>query len=445
MSEQDDTPEELDSSRGGARARRVASSQKAKASRAERAAAASVAGKRRAPRRKHTVAKVITATLMTLAMATAVSVVMLYNHWNSNLDYQDLTSQLGDDRPEKKEVEGEQEPLNVLVMGSDTRQGEGNNVDGMKLAGERSDTTIMFHLSANRERAYAISIPRDTLVDRPDCIAEDGSKIPGAEDVMWNEAFSVGGPACTIRQFEQISGIRIDNYVVVDFNGFKDMVDAVDGVEVCIPEQIYDPEHQITLEEGTREVKGDEALAYVRVRYTVGDGTDPNRIKRQQAFMASMINKVVSGGTIARPDRLIGFLNAATASLTTDFKNVGELADLGGTAQGIGLDKIKFVTTPWVYSTTQEGRVEWTPEVEKLWQLVIDDLALTPQFLEQSISAADDPEGGSDTTDSTDGTAGTDPTETDPTDGDTGGGKKNDDKPDEGLSEEAREAAGLCN
>ncbi len=442
MSEQDDTPEEQVSSRGGSRAaRKVASSKRVRTGRAEGAAAATVAGKRRAPRRKHTVAKVITATLMTLAMATAVSVVLLYNHWNGNLNIDNVDDQLGDDRPEKKEVEGDHEPINVLVMGSDTRVGEGNNVDGMKLAGERSDTTIMFHLSANRDRAYAISIPRDTLVDRPDCIAEDGSRIPGAQDVMWNEAFSVGGPACTIRQFEQISGIRIDNYVVVDFNGFRDMVDAIDGVEVCIPEEIYDPEHQITLEAGTREVKGDEALSYVRVRYTVGDGTDPNRIKRQQAFMASMINKVISGGTIARPDRLARFLNAATSSLTTDFESVGQLADLGATAQGIGLDKIKFVTTPWVYSTTQEGRVEWTPDVEKLWQLVIDDLALTPQFLEQSISAADDPEGGS-----SDSTGGTDPTN--PSDGDTtggGDGQDNDDEPDEGLSEEAREAAGLCN
>ena len=105
-----------------------------------------------------------------------------------------------------------------------------------------SDTTILFHLSADRESAYGISIPRDSLVDRPDCKTEDGETIPGGSRQMWNAAFALGGPACTIQQFEQITGVRIDNYVVVDFSSFQDMVDAIDGVEVCIPEDIDDPD-----------------------------------------------------------------------------------------------------------------------------------------------------------------------------------------------------------
>lgn len=407
------------------RARRVARSQRR-----------SVAGKRRAYTPHHTVAKAITATLLALALATGVSVVLVYNHWNGNLLVADLDDQL-DNRPEKKKVEGPQEPMNILVMGSDTREGEGNNIDGMELSGERSDTTIMIHLSANREFAYGISIPRDTLVDRPTCWAEDGSEIPGAQDAMWNEAFSVGGPACTIQQFEQVSGVRIDNYVVIDFSGFKEMVDALDGVEVCIPEEIYDPEHKITLEPGTRELGGEEALSYVRVRYSVSDGTDPQRIRRQQAFMASMINKAVSAGMLTRPDRIVGFMNALTDSLQTDFENVAQIADLGSTFRGVGLGEVKFVTTPWEYSTSQEGRVEWLPNVQKLWELVINDEQLSEEFESESISAADDPEG----TDSTDATEGTDGTTDEPTDGGTGGGKKGGS---EGLSDDAREFAGLC-
>lgn len=412
------------------RARRVARSQRR-----------SVAGKRRAYTPHHTVAKVITATLLALAMATGVSVVLIYNHWNGNIDFVDVADQIPEEqRPDKKDVAGPQEPMNILVMGSDTREGEGNNIDGMNLSGERSDTTIMIHLSADREFAYGISIPRDTLVDRPTCWAEDGSEIPGAQDVMWNEAFSVGGPACTINQFEQASGVRIDNYVVIDFGGFKDMVDALDGVEVCIPEEIYDPEHQITLEPGTREIRGDEALSYVRVRYSVSDGTDPQRIRRQQAFMASMLNKAVSGGMLARPDRIVGFMNALTGSLQTDFENVAQIGDIGSTFRGVGLGEVKFVTTPWEYSTSQEGRVEWTPAVNKLWELVINDEPLTEEFESESISAADDPE-GTDSTDSTDGTDPTDGTTDDPTDEGTAGGRKNDS---EGLSDDAREFAGLC-
>lgn len=386
-----------------------------------------VAGKRRA-RKRHTVAKVIVATLVALAIGTATSVVLAYNNWNGNLDRKDVSAQLKN-RPDKVEVEGPKEPLNILVLGSDTREGE-NNIDGLTGDGERSDTTIMLHLSADRQRAYGISIPRDTLVDRPTCYEEDGTEIPGAQDVMWNEAFSVGGAACTIQQFEQVTDIRIDNYVVIDFQGFKDMVNALDGVEVCIPEDIDDPEHGITLEAGTREIRDDEALSYVRVR-AVGDGTDPNRIRRQQAFMAAMINKAISAGMLVRPDRMLSFLNAVTDSIQTDYDNIAELADLGRSFQGIGLDNIKFVTTPWVYSTAQVGRVEWTDDVEDLWQLVIDDKGLSQQFEEQSISAADDPEGSSAPPDE----AG----ETDPTDSSTGKKDK-----DEGLSDDARANAGLC-
>ena len=386
-----------------------------------------VAGKRRL-RKRRTVAKVISATLLVLAVGTAGSVVVAYNHWNSNLEFKDLSAQLGDDRPSKEEVEGPAEPLNILVMGSDSRDCQGCNIDGLTGDGERSDTTIMLHLSADRKRAYGISIPRDTLVDRPTCFDEDGEEIDGADDVMWNEAYSVGGPACTIRQFEQLTGVRIDNYVVIDFQGFKDMVNALDGVEVCIPEDIYDPEHDITLEAGTREIRDDEALSYVRVRYTVGDGTDPNRIRRQQAFMAAMINKAISAGMLVRPDRMLSFLNAVTGSIQTDYENIAELADLGSTFQGIGLDNIKFVTTPWVYSTAQEGRVEWTDEVEDLWDLVAADEPLSQEFAQDAISAADDPEGSTPSTDGEGGANG------------SGGGKKRD----QGLSDEARESAGLC-
>ncbi|KAA1428477.1 LCP family protein [Nocardioides antri] len=385
-----------------------------------------VAGKRRL-RRRRTVAKVIAVTLALLAVGTATSVVLAYNNWNDRLRHVDLAGQLKD-RPEKQEVEGPQEPLNILVMGSDTREGAGNNIDGLTGDGERSDTTILLHLSADREHAYGISIPRDTLVDRPTCYDEGGNAIEGAEGTMWNEAFSVGGAACTIQQFEQITGVRIDNYVVIDFRGFKDMVNALDGVEVCIPEDIVDPEHDITLEAGTREIRDDEALSYVRVRYTVGDGTDPNRIRRQQAFMAAMINKAISAGMLVRPDRMLSFLNAVTGSIQTDYDNVAELADLGRSFQGIGLGNIKFVTTPWVYSTTQEGRVEWTDEVDDLWQLVMDDEPLSPEFAQDAISAADDPEGE---TGSSDGEGGTG----------SNGGRKN---RDQGLSDDARASAGLC-
>jgi LCP family protein required for cell wall assembly len=332
-------------------------------------------GKRRGrTRRSHTVAKVLLATVLTLGMVSGLSVAFLYRHLNGNLNVEDVTAQLGDDRPDKIKVEGPKEPLNILVMGSDSRDCEGCGLD--QEAGGGSDTTILFHLSADREAAYGVSIPRDSLVTRPECINEDGDTIGGGEMQIWNAAFSYGGAACTIKQFEATTGVRVDNYVVVDFSSFQGMVDAVDGVEVCVPEDIDDQAHGITIKEGTRNLTGKEALAYVRVRHGVGDGSDIGRIKRQQAFIAALTEKVVSGGTLARFDRLVRFLNAATKSLTTDIPNIKEMAKVGLQFKNIGLKRIRFITVPFEYSSAQPGRVEWLPEADTLWTKIANDQPL---------------------------------------------------------------------
>lgn len=356
-------------------------------------------GRRKAPQPGRTVARVIVASLVSLGLVTGVGVALVYAHWNGNLQVKEVDD-LVTDRPDRfggKEV-------NILVMGDDTRAGKGNRIDGE--GGGGSDTTILFHLSADREFAYGISIPRDTLVDRPECKKEDGSVTPAEAGAMWNEAYAVAGPSCTIQQFEQLTDIRIDNYVVVDFNGFKDMVNALGGVEVCIPEKIVDEESGITLEAGTREISGDEALAYVRVRKGVagGDGSDPQRIKRQQAFMASMIDTALRADILAQPNRLAGFINATTKSLTTDFDNIAQMADLARSFNGIGIDNIDFVTTPWEEAPSDRNRIVWSAEVAKLWRLVRQDKKLTRDFLDDSIGVAEDPDGSTSSSGSASGT-----------------------------------------
>jgi len=343
--------------------------------------------------RKNTIGRVLLASAVVLALATGLGVVYLYRHLNGNLNVVDVTEQLGSDRPEKQAVAGPQEPLNILVMGSDDRDAAGNNIDNQELgSSDRSDTTILMHLSADRKRAYGVSIPRDSLVTRPTCRTEDGEAISGGTDVMWNEAFALGGPACTIRQFEENTGVFIDHYVVIDFAGFEGMVDAIDGVPVCIPEDIVDPAHGINIPAGTREVEGREALNYVRARYTLGDGSDISRIKRQQAFIAAMANKLISAGTLARVDRMVGFLDAATNSLQVDpgLDNVIKIAKIGVGFQGIGLENIQFVTVPFEYDQRPEysGRVSWLPQAEGLWDKIAADEPLTKRLTSDAISAA---------------------------------------------------------
>lgn len=347
-------------------------------------------------RKSHTVGKVLLASILVMAMVTGLGTIWLYRHLNGNINVFDPSAQMSN-RPDKIAVEGPKEPLNVLVMGSDSRDCDGCNIDNLTGGGQRSDTTILLHVSADRQRAYGISIPRDSMVARPECKTADGDTIPGSSRAMWNEAFALGGPACTMQQFEQLTGVRLDHFVVVNFEGFRGMVDAIGGVEMCIPEPISDPAHGINIEAGTRKLKGFEALNYVRARYSIGNGSDVGRMKRQQAFIASMTNSVISAGTLARPDRLIGFLNAATSSLTVDpgLKNLVKIADLGVQFKDIGLNNVQFITIPNIPDPADPNRLVWTePQATEVWKKIANDEPLTKKLSQDVISAGNLPGSG---------------------------------------------------
>lgn len=350
-------------------------------------------GKRRAqPKRKHTVLRVLGCTVLVLALVTGLGMVYFYRHLNGNLTFVDVTGDIVGNRPHKVAVEGPHEPMNILVMGDDTRSCKGCKIDNEAGAGG-SDTTILLHLSADRRHAYGVSIPRDSIVNRPECKGKDGQVIPAADDQMWNAAYALGGPACTIAQLEHLTGIRVDHFVVVDFASFKSMVDAIGGVEVCIPETWDDRAHGIYLPAGTRRISGDQALKYVRIRHGIGDGSDIGRVKRQQAFIGSMAAQVLSSNTLANPVKVVRFLDAATKGLTLD-KGMGSLKKMAEIAYGfknIGLDKIQFITIPWEYDPENPNRVVWLPEANKVWNRLRKDKPLTKRLTAGAIDASSVP------------------------------------------------------
>jgi len=343
--------------------------------------------------RKHTVGRVILISAVVLALVTGLGTVYFVRHLNGNIEGISL-DELGDDRPEKV-YKGNGEPLNILVMGDDTREGEGNAIDG-ESGGGGSDTTILVHISADRSRAYAVSIPRDSIVDRPEC--NDGESS-AATDVMWNAAYTEGGPVCTLAQLEANADVFVDHFVVVDFNGFGDMVDAVDGVPVCVPEDLVDRAHGIFVPAGDPSVlTGDQALDYVRAR-SVGEleqQNDISRIRRQQTFIAALVREVKSAGTLTRPDKVINFLDAATDSLTTDdeLDSVTRMGRIAMQLQSVGLDKIKFVTLPTEYFPSDSefrGRVKWTPEADQIWKLINEDKEIPARLLSGNAVTAEPP------------------------------------------------------
>lgn len=360
--------------------------------------AASAGGpKRRAPvRKRHTVAKVLTSTTIVMALIVGLSVSYFYRHLNSNINVSSFTSELSD-RPEVVEVEGPKKPLNILVMGSDSRDCDGCKIDGEGAGG--SDTTILLHVSANRKRAYGISIPRDSMINRPEC-KRKGNTYPAADYQQWNAAFGIAGPGCTIQQFEQLTGVRLQHHVVVNFASFKAIVDAIDGVEVCIPEDIDDDKAGIQFTAGTQKLNPQEALDYVRVRNT-GDGSDLTRVKRQQAFIASMANKIQSAETLANPTKVVKLLNAVTQSLTVDegLGSVSKLSELALQFQDTGLDKIQFFTIPFAADPQNPAaRIVWAPEAAEVWKLIKEDKMIPGRLKAGLIRASNVPGGTSNET-----------------------------------------------
>ena len=335
------------------------------------------------PRR--VVLRVIVVTLVTLGLVTAATVVIAYGKLEERI-------QPGDKIPHKvKRIGGDE--LNILLMGSDSRDGEGNDLDGQTGIGQRSDTTILVHISADRSEVYGVSLPRDALVTRPDCTDADGETIPGGEMEMFNDAFSLGGETCTVAQVEELTGIYIDHYISIDFNGFKDMVDAIDGVTVCIPEKVDDPEHDIYFDAGTQELHGQQALNYVRERSQLSANADIGRMKRQQSFVASMINKVVSAQTLTKPYRVYNFVEAVAQSIVTDpdLASLHKMAVLARQFRETDLDKIEFVTVPFMAYEPDPNRLVWAPQADRLWARILADKPLDKKL--SGIIKADDPVG----------------------------------------------------
>ncbi|MDR7251054.1 LCP family protein required for cell wall assembly [Nocardioides sp. BE266] len=344
--------------------------------------------------RRRTVLRVVLVSALVLALVTGLGTWLWIRHLDGNIETGSL-DELGPGRPERQYT-GNGKPLNILVMGSDTRAGKGNHIDGEAGAGG-SDTTILVHLSADRSRAYAVSIPRDSIVDRPAC---NGGETPAETDVMWNDAFTVGDELCTADQFEQATDLLLDHYVVIDFNGFGEMVDAVGGVPVCVPEDVVDRKNGIFVPEGDPSLlTGDQALDYVRARYVGAweDQNDLSRIRRQQEFIGALVRKVKSTDTLTRPDKVVRFLEAATRSLRTDedLGSVTKIARIALQLQDIGLDRIQFLTVPTEYFPSDSefrGKVRWTPEAQRIWDLLNHDEELPADLLGDGAVDAEGPD-----------------------------------------------------
>ncbi|MFE1380524.1 LCP family protein [Streptomyces sp. NPDC058740] len=278
----------------------------------------------------------------------------VYFKLDGNIQGVDINAQLGKDRPQNVDNGS----MDILVLGSDSRSGA-NGAYGKDEGGARSDTAMVVHVYEGHKKASVVSIPRDTLIDRPRCTDAKGNTVAGEHRAMFNTAYEVGGPACAVKTVESMSGIRMDHYVEVDFTGFKKLIDQLGGVEVTTTKAIKDSKSHLDLEPGTHTLDGEQSLGLVRTRKSVGDGSDLGRIQLQQAFMKAFIDQVKSVGVFSNPKKLFDVADTATKAITPDSEldSVNELMGFAKGLSGLGADDVHMITLPVEYDPRDPNRV----------------------------------------------------------------------------------------
>ncbi|MET8037720.1 LCP family protein [Streptomyces sp. NPDC005345] len=246
------------------------------------------------------------------------------------------------------------EAFNILIIGTDKRTGKGNEGYGDKNSVGHADTNILLHVSKDRTNATAMSIPRDLIVDIPECRTklDDGTEkvIQPTRNVRFNTSLGQEdrNPGCTMDTVKAVTGISVDHFAMVDFNAVKTLTSAVGGVEVCLAKDVDDPDSHLKLSAGKHTIEGEQALAFVRTRHSFGNQGDLDRIKVQQQFMASLMRKMSSSNTLTSPTKLIKLAEAATKALTVDtgIAKVDTLKDMALELKKVPPKNITFTTVP---------------------------------------------------------------------------------------------------
>lgn len=342
-------------------------------------------GGRPAGRRRRRILRVLAVVVALLLLATAGAGYLYLRHLNNTLRKSALD--LGDNKIGKPAPNAAgQRPLNILLLGSDSRKGEKNG----ELGGARgeagrkplADVQILVHVAADRSNMSVVSVPRDTRVTIPECTdPEDGTVYRQQTMAPINQALQHGGPGCAVATWKELTGLYIDHFMMVDFAGVVEMADAIGGVPVCVDKNIHSHDSQghgsgLRLKAGTTKVEGVQALQWLRTRYGFEDGSDIGRARAQHMYMNSMVRELKAGTKLTDPDKLRKLADAAVGALTVDenIGTVGKLYDLANDLKRVPTGRITMTTMPWVYGGG--GVLPKEGDAEQVFSLLRDDTAL---------------------------------------------------------------------
>jgi LCP family protein required for cell wall assembly len=318
-------------------------------------------------RRMHRIIRWTAIGVTVLLVAATLGGYAVYEHLDANLNVVSITGIKNQPPASAQGVE------NILILGSQTRNGQsgGHAEFGTDPNTNLSDNIILFHLNAAHTRGTVVSIPRDTLVAEPAC-----GSVPAIPQAIIDGAMNQGGAACAVATVELLTGIRIDHFIRFTFNSFRDLIDAVGGVQVCLTQPVDDPYSHLKLAAGKHFITGNEALEFVRTRHGVSNGGDLGRIELQQEFISSLMQKVEHENLLADPVTLLKLANVATKDVTVD-TGLGSVSTLLKQAYGmkdLKTNDVTFVTMPTIADPADTNRLlpEY-PEDDIIWQMLKND------------------------------------------------------------------------
>ncbi|MBO1268402.1 LCP family protein [Arthrobacter sp. PO-11] len=323
--------------------------------------------------------KVVTGVVAVVVVAGVAFASFWYIRLQMNITKEPLTA----GQNTQSAVNDSTDRLQILVLGSDTRDGKNaqyGNVDDSTGYGH-SDVMMLLDISADNKRVSVISFPRDLLVDVPQCTDRKTNTVfPARNGVMINEAMAEAGIGCAVDTVNKLTGLEIDHFMMADFNAVKELSKSVGGVEVCVSDAVFDPDSRLRLAKGTSMVEGEQALSFLRSRHAFGDGSDLGRIKAQQSFLSALTRKLKADGTLGNPQRLLTIADVVTQNLTVDegLANVPALLTIGGRLKDIDVSKVAFVSAPITAARTDVNRLELLePHASQLFAALRADLDLT--------------------------------------------------------------------
>ncbi len=323
-----------------------------------------------------------------------VSVVAFAGYWTWRLQNNIHEAPLSAGHSTADATNDATDPLQILIIGTDTRSGADSNYGTTADSSGygNSDVMILLNISADNKVVSMTSFPRDLMVPIPACHdPQTGKDYPAQAVGQINSAMMEAGPGCAVDTVNQLTGLTIDHFMVADFNAVKDLSNEIGGVQVCVNAAIDDPYSGLKLPAGTSTVQGEMALAFLRSRHGVGDGSDLSRIKSQQEFLASLARKVKSDGTLTNVPKLLSIADTITQNLTVDsgLANPQSMITIASRFRSVDLSKVAFVTVPWEPYTGDPNRVQLKqPDAAALFDALRQNRDLTAPAASATASAS---------------------------------------------------------